>query len=83
MCMRSLSNGARIEDVYKFIDVQNLEDHPTIFEMKLTGYQNYLVTTLVGTYHKRGKEFCTYRNAFYLKTHYKKQDAMSLKLKKL
>lgn len=81
MCMRNLSNGASLEEAYKIIDVQNLEIPPVILEMKLTGYQNYLVANLVGKYHIRGKEFCEYRSNFIKKPHYKKQDYLSLQLK--
>ncbi len=82
ICMRCLSNGTSIEEVYKIIDIQNLEMPPVILGMKLTGYQNYLVTELVATYHKRGEEFYCYRNAFIKKPHYRNQDVISLKLNK-
>lgn len=81
MCMRSLSNGSSLEEAYKIVDVQNIETPPVILEMKLTGYQNYLVAGLVEKYHKRGKEFCKYRSAFIKKPHYKNQGAVSLQLK--
>lgn len=80
-CMRKLSNGCSLEEAYKTIDVQNLEMPPIIMEMKLTGYQNYLVAELVGEFHQRGKEFCEYRSAFIKNPHYRNQNPISLKLK--
>lgn len=80
-CMEKLSSGVSLEEAYKIINVQNLESPPIILGMKLTGYQNYLVASLVGKYHKRGKEFCDYRSSFIKKPHYKKQNAISLQLK--
>lgn len=82
LCMRCLSNGAKVEDAYKIIDVQNLEMPSVILGMKLTGYQNYLVTELVANFHKRGEEFSSYRCSFIKKPRYRNQDVVSLKLNK-
>lgn len=81
MCMSSLSKKAPVEEAYRIIDIQNLEMPPVILGMKLTGYQNYLVSSLILEYHKRGQEFYDYRSSFIRKPHYNKNKSLSLKLK--
>ena len=61
-CMEKLSIGLPVEDVYDLIDVQNKDC--VFFEMILSEWQNYYITSIVGSYHTRGEEFCNYRNNF-------------------
>lgn len=63
-CMEKLSQGVAVEEAYKPIDVQN-PDLPCVhFGMELSGWQNNSITSVVGSYHERGQEFCDYRNNF-------------------
>ena len=61
-CMEKLSQGQSVEEVYKAIDIQDPNSPCTYFGMELSGWQNYNATSIVGSYHIRGKEFCDYRN---------------------
>ncbi len=79
MCMEKLSSKKSVEEAYKIINIQNFEMPPVILGMKLTGYQNYLVTELVATFHKRGQEFSSYRNAFVKKHYPNKNKTLSLR----
>ena len=63
-CMEKLSQGVAIDEAYKPIDIQN-PDLPCVhFGMELSGWQNNSITSVVGSYHERGQEFCNYRNDF-------------------
>lgn len=63
-CMEKLSQGVSIDEAYKPIDIQN-PDLPCIhLGMELSGLQNNSITSIVGSYHERGQEFCNYRNNF-------------------
>lgn len=63
-CMERLSQGQSVEEAYKAIDIQD-PNSPCVYSgMKLSGWQNYYATSIVGSYHIRGKEFCDYRNQF-------------------
>ena len=62
--MEKLSLGLPVEEVYVPIDVKNFDIPCVHFSMDLSGWQNYSVASVVGTYHERGQEFCDYRNDF-------------------
>ncbi len=63
-CMEKLSQGVAVDEAYKPIDIQN-PDLPCVhFGMELSGWQNDSITSIVGSYHERGQEFCNYRNEF-------------------
>ncbi|HIR48752.1 MAG TPA: hypothetical protein IAB35_02105 [Candidatus Faecimonas gallistercoris] len=63
-CMEKLSQGFPIEEAYIPIDIQNPDVPCVHFGMELSGWQNHSITSVVGTYHERGQEFCDYRNSF-------------------
>lgn len=66
-CMELLSKGQPIAISYKPIDVQDAENPAIHCNMILSGWQNYIATGIISTYHIRGKEFCDYRNAYVKK----------------
>ena len=63
-CMERLSQGLPVEEAYAPIDVQNPDVPCVHLGMELSGWQNHSVTSVVGSYHERGQEFCDYRNDF-------------------
>jgi hypothetical protein len=63
-CMEKLSQGFPIDEAYKHIDIQNPDLPCVYFGMGLSGWQNNSITSVVGSYHERGQEFCNYRNNF-------------------
>lgn len=63
-CMERLHQALPVDEAYKPIDIQNPNTLCVHFGMELSGWQNYAVSSLVGSYHVRGQEFCDYRNAY-------------------
>lgn len=63
-CMEKLNQGLSVEEAYAPIDVQNPDTPCVYFGMKLSGWQNHSIASVVGTYHERGQEFCNYRNNY-------------------
>lgn len=63
-CMEKLSQGLSVEEAYAPIDIQNSDIPCVHFGMELSEWQNNSITSVVGTYHERGQEFCDYRNNY-------------------
>ncbi|MBQ9318339.1 MAG: hypothetical protein IJR82_01745 [Bacilli bacterium] len=62
-CMEILSKeDGSIEDAYNLIDIQNYNHSCVFFNMELSSMQCYGITSVIGTYHERGQEFCDFRN---------------------
>lgn len=62
--MERLNKGLDISTSYRTIDIQEVGHNRIYYNMRLTGWQNYLVTQIVYNYHSKGEEFLQYRNEF-------------------
>ncbi|MFI3260597.1 MAG: hypothetical protein R3Y13_02680 [bacterium] len=63
-CMEALSSGKSVVEAYTLIDTQN-ENSPCEFAgMKISAWQNALITRLIENYHPRGFEFSKYREEY-------------------
>lgn len=71
-CMKALEQNLCVEEVYKLIDVQNIENPPIYSGMELSGWQNLYITNIVGSFSERGNEFVDYRNNFVKKEGFSK-----------